>query len=417
MTDTIRGAAAPTAVEPGTALDALGHRDFRRVFVGSFISNVGRWMQNVVLGAFAWDLTHSPTFVGLVVFAQLGPMLALSVVGGALADALDRRHLLLATQAWQAAWTTLLAVLVADGEIDEVQLVALVAVIGVGQAVFAPTWSAVVPTLAGPGNLQAAIALNSTQINATRVVGPAIGGVLYAELGASPVFAINAVTYVFVIGALLLVTIPRTTDPTGDRGWARLTSGFRIARGDRVVGRSLVVMASFAFFCLPFIGQMPVLAELNLGIEVDTRAYGVLYACFGVGAVLGSLSVGTLLRRIPRVRTMRVTLVGFGLALAALALVRTPSAAYPLIVAVGFLYLATVTSLTTHVQSLIDDAVRGRVMALWTMSFGGVVPLANLVAGPLIELTSVTTVLLVGALAAAALSWRLDLEPMSSRRQ
>jgi MFS family permease len=172
----------------GTARDALAHRDFRVVFIGSFVSNIGRWMQNVVLTAFAWELTERPSFVALVVFAQLGPMLLLSLVGGTLADSVDRRRLLLGTQVWQAAWTFVLAAAVVGGEIDEWLLLVIVFIIGLGQAIFAPTWSAALPMLAGPDNLQAAVSLNSTQMNASRVVGPALGGVLWVAIGASGVF-------------------------------------------------------------------------------------------------------------------------------------------------------------------------------------------------------------------------------------
>ena len=399
----------------GSARAALAHRDFRIVFAGSFVSNIGRWMQNVVLTAFAWELTERPSFVSLVVFAQLGPMLLLAIVGGTLADSLDRRRLLLATQVWQASWTLVLAAAVAGGEIAEGLLVGLVFVIGLGQAIFAPTWSAVLPTLGGRENLTAAISLNSTQMNASRVIGPAIGGVLWVATSASAVFLVNAVSYVAVIGALLVARFPAVERASGGSGWERLTAGVRAARSRPLIRNCLLMMAMFAFWCLPFIGQMPTLAELNLGIDAKSGGYGVLYATFGCGAVAGALLVGTALLQVPKPTVVRATLLVFAVALATLSLLRDPLPAYPVILVVGLAYFATTTALMTHVQEHLEDELRGRIMALWTMAFGGMVPLSNLVAGPVIEATSVTAVLLTGALAAVVLARFVDLDPGASR--
>lgn len=399
-----------TAPATGSARAALAHRDFRIVFTGSFVSNIGRWMQNVVLTAFAWELTERPSYVSLIVFAQLGPMLLLSLVGGTLADSLDRRRLLLATQVWQAAWTLVLAAAVLGDDVDEGLLVALVFVIGIGQAIFAPTWSAVLPTLAGRENLAAAISLNSTQMNATRVVGPAIGGVLWVATDASTVFVVNAASYGFVIVALVVARIPAVEHPPTGSGWERITAGVRIVRRRPRIRNSMLMMAMFAFWCLPFIGQMPTLAELNLGIDARSTAYGVLYATFGSGAVLGALLIGTVLLEVPKPQVVRATLGLFAVALAALALMRDPLPAFPIIFVIGAAYFATTTALMTHVQVHIEDEIRGRVMALWTMSFGGMVPLSNLVAGPVIEATSITAVVLAGAVAAVVLAVTIDLD-------
>ena len=400
----------PPESTSGSARQALAHRDFRIVFVGSFVSNIGRWMQNVVLTAFAWELTERPSFVSLVVFAQLGPMLLLSIVGGTLADSLDRRKLLLATQLWQAAWTFVLAAVV-GGDVEEWVLVALVFVIGLGQAIFAPTWSAVLPTLAGRENLEAAISLNSTQMNASRVIGPALGGVLWVALGASAVFVVNGLSYVFVIAALVVARFPDGPRAAPGAGLRRLTAGFLLVRDRPLIRNSLLLMALFALFCLPFIGQMPTLAELNLGIDAKSSGYGVLYATFGSGAVGGALLVGTVLRRRPKPLVVRGTLTAFAVLLGVLASLRSPWPAYPVMFGVGLVYFATATALLTHVQTNIEDEVRGRVMALWTMSFGGMVPISNLIAGPLIERTSVTAVVALGAVVALALGWTIDLDP------
>ncbi|MBK9178499.1 MAG: MFS transporter [Acidimicrobiales bacterium] len=396
---------------PGTARAALAHRDFRIVWIGAFASNIGTWMQNVTLGAWAYELTRSPTFVGVLIFAQLGPMLLLSLVGGALADAVDRRRLLIALQLEQLLFAGVLAALAAAGSPPKAAIVATVAAIGVGNALNAPAWQAMVPSLVGRKDLPGAISLNSTQMNASRVVGPALGGVIYPLAGAAGVFAINAGTYVFVVIALLAVRVPAAVHHAGGPGgMRRLLGGFAVARADALVRRILVTLTVFSFFCLPFIGQFPVLAAENLGLNPRSLAYGLLYACFGLGAVSGALSVGTVLAGADRHRLVRRALAGFAVALAGYALLRSPALAYPVIVLVGFTYFAAITSLSTVLQQHLHDRVRGRVMALWMMGFGGTVPLGNLVAGPLVDVVGITAIVLAGAVVAAALAWWCDLD-------
>ena len=403
---------APAPATAGRAMDALRQDTFRRVYTGAFFSNIGGWMQNVVLGALAYDLTRSSTFVGVVLFAQLGPMLLFSMVGGLLADSFDRRRLLVTVSLTQALLAVLLAGVVRGDDPSQAAIVGIVFLIGVGQSIFGPTYSALLPDLVGPGNLAGAISLNSAQMNGSRVIGPAIGGLLFASYGASWVFLINAATYLFVIGALLSVTLPEVeTDGQGEPRLQRLALGFRIARRRHPVGRSLSIMVLFSLLCLPFVGQMPVLADRNLDIAARSSAYGWLYACFGLGAMLGALSVGTVFSDVPKERLVRHGMIAFAVALAGFSWLRTPLPAFALIAVVGFFYFGLVTSLSTVLQVHLHTHERGRVMALWMMAFGGTVPIGNLVAGPIIDATSVTTVVFPGAIIALALAWWSDLEP------
>jgi predicted MFS family arabinose efflux permease len=241
-------------------------------------------------------------------------------------------------------------------------------------------------------------------MNASRVVGPAIGGALYAAVGVSWVFAVNAATYLIVIGVLLVIRLPRVEqDPDEPTGFRRLLGGFRVARHDRTIRRVLITMALFSLLCLPFVTQVPVIAERNLGIDPRSGAFGLFYACLGAGAVIGSLSIGTVFAAHSKRRLVRQGLALYAVSLAGLALVRAPLLAFPTMVVVGSAYFGTVTSLSTVLQEQLDDRVRGRVMALWMMCFGGTVPIGGLVAGPVIEATSVTVVLLFGAAMAALL--------------
>lgn len=406
--DALEGGDRP--VRAGTAMAALRHDTFRRVFTGAFLSNVGSWMQNVVLGALAYDLTESPTFVGVLLFAQLGPLLLFSLVGGLLADVFDRRRLLVTVSVVQGLLSLLLAVVARGDDPSKVALVAIVFGIGIGQAVFGPTYSALLPALVGREDLAGAISLNSAQMNGSRVIGPAIGGVLDAKLGASAVFSVNAASYLVVIWSLLSVRLPAPVpDTSGLRGLRKLASGFHVARDDRVVGRILLTIFLFSLLSLPFVGQLPTLADRNLGIDSRSVQYGLLYTCFGAGALVGALSIGTVFANRSMEKVVRGGLLAFAAALAVFSLLRSPGPAYPVVVLVGLGYFAVVTSLSTVLQQRLDEHTRGRVMALWLMGFGGTVPLGNLVAGPLIEATSVTTVVLAGAVIAVALAAYADL--------
>ena len=401
----------------GSARSAFGHREFRLMWLGSFASNVGTWMQTVVLGAFAYTLTGSSAFVGALAFAQLGPLLLLSIVGGIVADAFDRRRLLILLQVEQLAFSLALAIVVASSDDpSRVLILACVLAVGIGNALNAPAWGAVLPSLVGPEDLGAAISLNSTMVNGSRVVGPALGGILYPILGAAWIFALNAATYLAVIVALLVVRFPEVARAE-ERGLARVAAGFRAVRDNPVVARVLLTLAVFAVLCLPFVSLFPALAETDLGLDAASIRYGLLYAAFGLGACLGALSIGTVFAAASKMRLVRLGLVGFAVATAVFGVLRVPAPAYPVVFVLGFVYFATTTSMLTVLQTLLSDEVRGRVMALWFMAFGGGVSIAGLVFGPLLDATNGTVVLGIGAVVAALLAWWCDLSTLARQSQ
>ena len=166
----------PERPKRGTTREALAVTPFRRLYIGSFLSGIGRWMQTTALGVLAWEISGSSEYLGAIIFANLGPLALLSLLGGSLADTGNRRYILFLSQVWQLAWTVVLTVNVADGEIGQRTLLVLVFIIGLGQGIYAPTFTSVIPELAGKNNLQAAVALNSMSMNGARVIGPALGG-------------------------------------------------------------------------------------------------------------------------------------------------------------------------------------------------------------------------------------------------
>jgi predicted MFS family arabinose efflux permease len=397
-------------ISTGTALSALRHRTFRIVFLGAFASNIGTWMQNVVLGAYAYDLTRSSTFVGVMIFAQLGPILLLAMVGGFIADKVDRKKFLIVLSVEQLVFSLGLAWVVRSSSPSHVLLIAMVVMVGVGSAMFGPTYSAILPGLVGRKDLPGAISLNSAQMNLSRVIGPPIGAVAYHFVGPAWVFTGNAVTYLFVVAALMVVTLPALPQRAAQHTtrWRELTAGVTAARQDKVIRRCLVTVFVFSLLALAFLGQMPVVAAHNLGIDPKSANYGILYGCFGTGAFIGAISVGTVFSRRSKPFIVRVCLLAYAIALTTFALLRQALPAYFVVALVGAFYFAFITSLNTSLQARLKDAVRGRVMALWIMGFGGTVALGNLLIGPVVDALGITTVLLFGAGVALLLSWYAD---------
>jgi len=401
---------SPLPAHTGTARAALHHRTFRIVFLGAFASNIGTWMQNVVLGAYAYDLTHSSTFVGVIIFAQLGPTLVLPMVGGLLADKVNRKRFLILLSIEQLIFSLGVALVVLSPHPSHVLLVVMVLLVGAGSAMFGPAYSAILPGLVGREDLPGAISLNSAQMNASRVIGPVIGGLLYSAIGPAWVFAGNAATYLFVVAALMMVTLPAVPQMAKHASrWRELTAGITVARHDPVVGRCLVTVFVFSLLALAFIGQMPVVAAHNLGINLSKSAdYGILYACFGAGALAGAISIGTVFAHTSKPMLVRVCLVGYSLSLFAFALQSSPVPADVNVAVTGAFYFAFITALNTTLQSRLQENVRGRVMALWMMGFGGTVGIGNLLIGPVVEAVGITTVLLFGSVVALGLAWYAD---------
>ena len=360
---------SPRHPTPGSPRSALRHRAFRWVYLGTFASNIGTWMQNIALIAFADRLTHDAAFVGLITFAQLGPMLLLP---------------------------------------NKTAIVLCVLGIGIAAAANAPAAQAILPALVGKEDLRGAIALNSAQMNASRVVGPLLA-VLPFLSSPSTVFLVNAATYLFVILAVAVVRFDGRPAARTDTNspWRHVLEGLAAARANRTVARALTTVAIFSFFSLVFIYQMKGFAREDLHLA-ESR-FGLLFACFGVGAAVGAIAVGTRLAGVDPTRLVRGGLAGFAVSLGTFGLLTSPPLAYPAAAGCGFFYFVVITALSTAIQVAVEDEVRGRVMGLWMMAWAGLVPIGSLVAGFLIRITGFPAVFLGGAVVAALLIASADL--------
>jgi MFS family permease len=400
---------------PGSARAALAYPDFRRMWIASFASNIGTWMQNVVLPAYVYERTGKASIVGLLVFAQLGPLLLLSIPAGVIADRFDRRRWLIAMQIVQMLFSIALFPLAArDAPIWSLFAVALG--VGIGNALNVPAWSAMLPTLVGKADLSGSISLNSAMINGSRVIGPIIVAVL-APFGVttSQFFLLNATTYFFVVFALLSIHLRPPPKVHHEKGWRQFTAGLRLARAQPVASRLLVSLTTFSFLSLPYVGLFAAVAELNFGIAGTTSTYKWLYATWGFGACLGGLAIGTVFVGWDKRRLIRLGFAAFAVCLTGFALASEPIGAFVAGFFLGFAYFGTTTSMMTVMQSRLADHERGRVMSLWFMAFGGTVPLGNLVFGPVIDAVGARPVLLAGAAWALWLAYWCNIEAVDAR--
>jgi MFS family permease len=384
--------------------------------VASFGSNIGSWIQNVVLPIYIYNRTGKASVVALVILAQMGPLLLLAIPAGVVADAVDRRRWLQAMQLVMLAFSVVLAALAAvDAPIWAIFLAQLG--VGIGGALNMPAWSALLPSLVPQADMPGALSLNSTLINGSRVIGPILVA-LFAPLGAEAwhFFSFNAATYLLVVWALSRTNVlPHVRD--ANRGWQRFTFAFRVARERPVVRRLILTLASYSLISLPYIGLFPAVAELNFGIDDASSTYKWLYATWAFGAALGGLALGTVFVG----RDARV-MIRFGFAANAVAMAGFAAAgsATPAFVA-GFLlgttYFFTTTAMGTVLQTRLAPHERGRTMALWFMAFGGTVPIGNIIFGPLVDVHGARWLLFVGAAWALVLAWWCNVRGLDERAE
>ena len=390
----------PHPFTPGSARAAFSYRSFRRLWMGSFLSNVGTWMQNMTLPAYIAKRTGSFGQVGIMVFAQLGPMLILAIPAGILAARASRHRILIGSNAAQMIGSVILALLVSRDAAIPTLFIANLG-IGIAAALSAPAYQTTLPTLIDRRDLAGAISLNSTQLNGSRVIGPVIAALLTAVgVSIAQLFLFNAVTYLFVIWALAITYFPPIVNRSTDKGWRQLTTGLHIARERWVLGRLLISMTTLSMFTLVFVGQFAPITARIFGIDSLSVTYKWLYATWGFGACLGAISAGTVLTRIDKARLIRPSTVGLGLSLAVFALISSPVAAFPAGFVLGMFYFLMATAMTTVFQQSMADHERAYVMPLWFMSFGGTVTIGNLAFGPVMDHIGPRPVMLGGAVVA-----------------
>ena len=377
--------AALVALNSRTFSSVRKHRNYRLYFSGQIVSLSGTWMQDTALPWLVLALTGSPVYVGLLVFARYVPFMAFGLFSGTLADRFDNRRVVIVTQTASMSIAAGLAVLAFAG-VDEIWPFFVLAFLGGAALVFdAPNRHALTFQLVGRDELPNAVALNSSLFNAARVVGPAVGGVLIAAVGVGWCFAINAGSFLAVLAGLLAM---RTSElfPV-DRAARQKTLAatreglaymWRSPEVKLVLAITLVVSATgFNFRVL-----LPVLASQTL--HAGATAFGALFACFGIGALLGAL--GAAARSRASWSALLAGSAGFSGAMLLLAPVRNVAVAGALLLVIGFCFSTWTANSQSILQLSAPDHLRGRVLGLYLLAFAGFSPVGGLLAGGLADL-------------------------------
>lgn len=375
---------------------SLKHRNYRLFFFGQAVSVIGTWTQMTALGWLVLRMTNSPVWLGVAAFCGQVPVFCLAPLAGVIADRMDRRRLVTATQILALVQAAVLGVLTLTGIVALWHILVLGLVLGVVNAFDMPArQSLVVQMLETPKDLPNALALNSLLVNVSRIAGPAIGGYVIHLWGEGPCFVVNAVSYLAVIIALLAMRVrPVTRRPDGRSLLAHLGEGARYAASHAPIRSLLLFVAAVSLLGMPYNVLLPMFARDVLG--GGPRIYGLLLDAVGLGAVISVLYVAG--RRTVRglERIMAATCALFGIALIAFGLSRWLPLSLALLTITGFGAVVQFIGANTLVQTLVDDDKRGRVMSFHTMSFIGMGTFGNLLIGGLAKALGPSAAVMLG---------------------
>ena len=394
------------------ALRSLERRELRLFFGGQAVSLAGTWMQSVAQAWLVWRLTRSTEMLGLVSFLGQAPVFVFGVWAGSIADRHPRRRVVLATQTNAIAQAVLLAVLTLTGAVRPWHVLVLSAMLGLTWAFEIPARQALLADLAGE-HMPNAIAMNSSIVNAARVAGPALAGLVVASVGEGWAFALNAASFLGTYWVLLVIRPPPQPPPIGGGG-AHVLEGLAYAGKTTHVRALLALLGVTSFFAMPYQTLVPVLSSEVLG--GGPRLYGVLLGCAGAGALAGAL--GLLLRRGLRGLDRRValgaTLLGAGVLV--LGLSRSAALSAAALAVTGYGFITQMAGTMTLLQGLAPPQMRGRVMGLFSTLFVGVTPFGALAAGFAASRIGAPRTLQIGAAVALAASLAFHLALPRLRR-
>jgi MFS family permease len=389
---------------------AFRHRNYQLFFGGQLISLTGTWMQSVAESWLVYRLTGSSALLGVTSFAALVPVFLFATVGGTVADRFNRHRIIIVTQTLSMILPLVLAALTLSGRVQVWQVFVLAGCLGVVNAFDIPARQAFVVDLVGRDDLPNAIALNSTMVNGARVVGPAVAGLLVAAVGEGWCFLINGLSYIAVITGLLLMKLPpRPPKQSRASAFQETIEGFRFVARTAPVRALLLLLGIVSFAGMPYSVLMPVFAESIL--HSGPKGMGVLMAASGAGSLGGAIAL--LSRRGVRGLGSWVALsaAAFGVALMCFSLSRTFWLSALLLVPVGASLMVELAASNTLIQAMVPNALRGRVMAVYSMMFMGMAPFGALVAGWLAESAGAPATVAMGGIicivAAAIFSMRL----------
>lgn len=367
---------------PPAALRALASRNYRLYFTGQLVSLAGTWMQQLAMVWLVYRLTNSAFVLGAVGFASQIPILFLGPFAGVWSDRFDRRRLLLITQTLAMVQALLLAFLTWADWINAGLLLAMALLLGCINAIDMPTRQSIAAQLVDdPEDLPNAIALNSFLMNAARFVGPALAGFAVSLVGEAICFVLNALSYLAVLLALSAMRLRPLVSRPARPALDALGEGFRYVFGQKEIRATLILVASISLFTTPYVVLMPLFAKEIFGGDAST--FGLMVGCAGAGSLAASVFLATRADIRHLRRRLAQSAPATGVALALFALAPAIWVAFPLLFVLGFCVILTIAGSNTLIQTRLDDALRGRVMAIFSMAFLGIAPLGSFTVGTL----------------------------------
>ena len=399
-----------TTASPAAEPSPLANPVFRALWIATVVSNIGTWMHDVGAGWLMTSLSREPLMVALVQAATTLPMFLLALPGGALADIVDRRRLLIGAQLFGLAAAALLAAMTIGGLTTPIVLLAFTAAIAVGAALSAPAFQAIVPELVPASGLQQAVALNSLGVNIARAIGPALGGVIIAFAGSGAVFALNAVSVVGVIAVLVRWRRSVSTSKLpAEHFIGAMRAGMRYALRAPDLQVVLIRSVGFFLFASGLWALLPIIARRDLGL--GPAGYGGLLTFMGLGAIAGAMLLPRLRGKLSANRMTLAASLLLALAMAALALSHSFVPAAAALAVGGFAWIAMMASLNGGAQASSPGWVKARALAIYLLVFQGSMTAGSTLWGAVAGHIGIAGTLLAAAaglaLATMLLAWRV----------
>src|SRR5277367_3867710 len=375
---------------------AFQYRDFRLMWFGACMSSIGTWMQIVAQGWLIYRLSHSASLLALDQFLGGIPIFLFSLIGGVVADRAERRKILLGSQYVQMACATVLTVLVATGRIHVWHMLSLSFVSGFAQAFGGPAYQALIPSLVKREDMPNAIALNSIQFNMAVTIGPALAGLALAKLGEQWCFGLNALSFLAPIISLSIITARYLPEKTTESLFGSLKQGLQFVRRQGSMEALIVLAFCMTALSMPMRTYIPVFVKDIFHRGPET--YGNLLSLMGIGSICGSLTVAGLGNIRNKGRFALITLMSLGAGITIFSLSRSLPLSYATLVLVGASMMAVFATVTSLVQLITTNEMRGRVMSVYNSAFRGGMPMGNLLTGWLVPMFTAPIVLGVNGL-------------------
>ena len=374
----------PSTARHSGMFRALSNRNYRRFWIGAFLSNIGTWMQAVAQGWLVLQLTNSPFWLGLDAFMATAPGFVLTLLGGVFADRIDRRRLLLYTQVIAGLAALALAALVATHLVNRWMVLGFSFVTGCCMSLASPSYLAMTYDLVGREDVANAIAMNSTQFQLSRVVGPALAGVAFRVFGLAGCFFANGLSFIAVVAALWMVRMERRSNAlaTSEKKraiWRDLVEGLRYVRNRPRVSSLLLLAAVNSLFGAPYFSMVPIYARdiFHLG----ETGLALLMGTAGAGAFFGALLVAYLGDFRRKGWLVLGGAILFGMCITGFAVSSRLTLSLIFLFGLGFALVCSIAITNTLLQKLVTDQMRGRVMSMFLLSFMGTMPIGNILAG------------------------------------